>query len=312
MSRPSMIRSRVVVVALALSAGALPACNLQEFTVNTTAPVLHRASLVFGEENDVQLAREAAPGQLKTADGFLASSPENRLLLEVLARGYLEYAFGFLEDELEAMPDDNAHHEHREALAARASNLYDRARGYAMRHLQTFGKGVTTASKQDLTAFEAALAQLPKEAAPGLLCGGMAWASAINLNRADIARVAELPKAVAMVQRAYVLDKAIMFGAAPMTLGLVKSSQGKAMGGDPDAARKYFEEAIALHGGNYLLAKVMMARFYAVITQDRPLFEKLLGEVAAAPADALPSARLPNELAKRRAARYLKTAEELF
>jgi hypothetical protein len=288
------------------------ACDLKALSVNLTAPVLHTAAEAFATESDVELAREAAAGQLKTADGFLVSSPKNHLLLEVVARGYVEYAFGFLEDEMESLPDDNAHHDRRAVLAARATVLYDRALGFALRNVETFDKHFIEATKKDVATLEAELGKLKKEAAPGLLFGGMAWASAINLNRADITRVADLGKAVAMVKRAYALDKQLYNGGAAMTLGLINASQGKAMGGDPDASKKYFEESIAVSGGKFLLSKVMMARFYAVVTQDRPLYERLLKEVLAAPADALPSARLPNELAKRRAARYLKSAEDLF
>ncbi len=287
-------------------------CSLSEFTVNTTAPVLYKASQAFEAESDVELAREAAAGQLKTADGFLASAPKNRLLLEVLARGYLEYGFGFLEDELDALPDDDHHRERRQVLTSRATVLYDRAFEYAMRNLVTFKKQMASSHKTDAPTFDGALKLLPKEAAPGLLFGGMAWASAINLNRQDIGRVAELPKAVAMMKRSYELDKAFNNGMAGIALGLVNASRGKAMGGDPDAAKRYFDEAITLTSGKFLLAKVLQARFYAVVMQDRALFEKILADVLATPAEVLPSARLPNELAKRRAVRYLKLAEDLF
>jgi hypothetical protein len=97
-----------------------------------------------------------------------------------------------------------------------------------------------------------------------------------------------------------------------MTLGLVYASQGKPMGGDPELAKKYFEEALTATGGRYLLTKTLMARTYAVITQDRALFESLLKEVLAAPADIYPEQRLSNELAKRRAKRYLQQVEEFF
>ena len=66
------------------------------------------------------------------------------------------------------------------------------------------------------------------------------------------------------------------------------------------------------HMGKYLMPRVMFARFYGVITQDRPLFEKTLKDVIAAPHDLWPEQRLPNELAKRRAARYLAHADDYF
>src|SRR5947208_14082731 len=78
-------------------------------TVGMTAPVVKIASGAFNAESDVDLAREASPGQLKTAEGFLAADPENRILLGVVTQGYIEYSFGFLEDDLEQIPDDPQH-----------------------------------------------------------------------------------------------------------------------------------------------------------------------------------------------------------
>src|SRR5438270_376425 len=111
----------------------------------------------------------------------------------------------------------------------------------------------------------------------------LALASAINLNRNDLARVVELPKAIALIKRSHELDPKFYNGGAAMTLGIIYCSQGKAIGGDPDLGKKFFEEAINLTGGKYLMARVMFARFYGVITQDRPLFEKTLKEVIATP-----------------------------
>ena len=54
------------------------------------------------------------------------------------------------------------------------------------------------------------------------------------------------------------------------------------------------------------MARVMYARYYATITLNRELFEQTLKDVLATPASVWPEERLANELAHRRAARYLK------
>src|SRR3954469_5332971 len=72
-------------------------------TVDSTAPVMKRASASFDAESDVDLAREALPGNLKTIDGFLAVRPEQSARLERTALGSVQYALGFLEDDLEAL-----------------------------------------------------------------------------------------------------------------------------------------------------------------------------------------------------------------
>jgi hypothetical protein len=292
---------------------ALSGCDLKAFTVNTTAPVLKMASDGFAAESDVVLARDAAPGQLKTVDGFLLASPDNRDLLHVLAQGYIEYAFGFLEDDLECVPDDAKHAAERDATAARITGLYDRALGYALRLVALDDKHFPEMFKKDVASAEQAAKKLVyKEEAPGLLFTGLALASGINLNRQDLARVVDLPKAIAIIKRSHELDPKFYNAGAAMTLGIIYCSQGKAIGGDPELGKKFFDEAIAATDGKYLMPRVMMARFYAVITQDRPLFEKTLKAVIATPNDVWPAQRLPNTLAKKRAERYLAHAEDYF
>jgi tetratricopeptide (TPR) repeat protein len=301
---------KIPYVFAALAAMGLPGCV--HMTVGMTAPVVKIASASFNAESDPVLARDASPGQLKTAEGFLAADPENRILLEVCARGYVEYTFGFLEDDLEDIPDDPAHQVQREKLVARATGLYDRALDFSLRLIALDDKHFRDAFNKDVASTEAAAKKLDKDSAAGLFFAGLSLGSAINLNRNDVARVVDLPKAIALVKRAYQLDPNMFNGGPSMLLGTVYASQGKAMGGDPDAAKKYFEQAIAASGGKYLLPRVMMARYYGTVVQERPLFEKMLKEVLETPATVFPEYRLANEIAKRRAKRYLSRVEEYF
>lgn len=310
-----MMRLRVGGSALLLASSvtfALAGCDLKEFTVGTTAPVLRAAADSLPQESDVQLARDSAPASLKTVEGFLVSAPKNEDLLSILAQGYIEYTFGFLEDDYESLPDDAKHAAERDALAARATGLYDRAQGYAIRLLELDDKHFGEMFRKDVASAESEAKKLEKKQAPGLLFTGLALASSINLNRNDLARVVELPKAIAVIKRSHELDPKFYNAGAAMTLGIIYCSQGKAIGGDPDLGKKFFEEAINATGGKYLMPRVMFARFYAVITQDRPLFEKTLKDVIAAPHDIWPAQRLPNELAKKRAQRYLAHVEDYF
>jgi hypothetical protein len=274
--------------------------------------VLKAAAESLPQETDVQLARDSAPASLKTVEGFLQSAPKNKDLLGILAQGFTEYAFGFLEDDLESTPDDNKHAAERDMLAERATGLYDRANAFALRLLDLDDKHFSEMFKKDVASAEAEAKKLDKAQAPGLLFVGLSLASAINLNRNDLARVVELPKAIAVIKRSHELDPKFYNAGAAMTLGIIYCSQGKAIGGDPDLGKKFFQEAIDATGGKYLMPRVMFARFFAVITQYRPLFEKTLKEVIAAPRDIWPAQRLPNELAKKRAARYLAHAEDYF
>jgi hypothetical protein len=279
-------------------------------TVDSTAPVLMKASASFDAESDVQLAREALPGNLKTIDGFLAARPESSELLELTALGYVQYAFGFLEDDLESLPATDAR---AAGLIARCTDLYDRAYDIGLRQIALDRAEVRTIARGGkLEALYPALKRVGKDAVPGLNWAGLALASSINLHRDDIERVAELPKAVALLERAYELDRGYYNYNAALSLAVIDASQGKAVGGDPDRARKRFEEVIQATKGRYLMAHVLFARYYATVTLDRPLFEKTLKQVLATPGSVWPEQRLANELARKRASRYLAMANDLF
>ena len=62
----------------------------------------------------------------------------------------------------------------------------------------------------------------------------------------------------------------------------------------------------------FLLAKVFYARRYAVAVQDKALFRKALVEVLQTDPAVWPEQRLANEIAHRRARRYLKNEKEWF
>jgi hypothetical protein len=297
-----------------LGAVAVPSAGCQEFmikmTVDSTAPALKRASLSMDAESDVQLAREALPGNIKTIDGFLAASPENADLLELTAMAYAQYAFAFLEDDLESLPPEAE--ARRAELVARCTDLYDRAYALGLRHVALETREVAATAKGDLSKFLAALAKTERESAPGLYWGGMALAAAINLHRDDLDRIADLPRAQAMLERAHALDPAYYVNGAALALATIFASQGKAVGGDPDKAKRLFEEVERATGGKYLMSRVLFARYYATVTLDRALYEKTLAAVLATPASVWPEQRLANELARRRARRYLAEAESLF
>ena len=165
-----MMRLRVLGAVAVVIGGA--GCDLKEFTVSTTAPVLRVASDALAAESDVQLARDSAPASLKTVEGFYQSAPKNRDLLHILSQGYIEYTFGFLEDDLEAMPDDNKHAAERDALAARATGLYDRANMYASGWSSWRTSTSASTFRKDVASAEAAAKKLDKDAAPGLLFDG--------------------------------------------------------------------------------------------------------------------------------------------
>src|SRR5439155_27034957 len=104
-------------------------------------------------DSDPVWVREALPASLKTVETFLYSSPENKILLETLAQGYSQYAFGFLEDDLEAM-GDGGDAEAKARLVRRATDFYDRAAGFGVRLAAVEDTRITDAVKGEPAALE--------------------------------------------------------------------------------------------------------------------------------------------------------------
>jgi hypothetical protein len=93
---------------------------------------------------------------------------------------------------------------------------------------------------------------------------------------------------------------------------LLYTAVGAKLGGKPDKAREHFETALRLTDGKLLLARALMGYRVGVITNDRPLFHDQLKQVLETPPSVWPEQRLANEVAHRRARRYLSHEKQLF
>src|SRR6185503_10412745 len=148
--------------------------------------------------------------------------------------------------------------------------------------------------------------------APTLFWAAYCWGRYIGINRDDMNAIADLPLVAALADRLMALDHTY-FGYAPHALraGLIGTAPAQ-LGGRPDEAKKEFEAAIAATKGKNLMYMVVEAQIVAVALQDRKLYKRLLTTTLEAPIDLDPDQRLLNQLAKRRAQRYLGQIDKLF
>jgi len=107
------------------------------------------------------------------------------------------------------------------------------------------------------------------------------------------------------------LDESTEDGGAHLYLGVLFTQRPASLGGKPEQAREHFERAIELSQGKNLMAKVYYARQYARLVFDRPLHDRLLGEVVAADPEA-PGLTLSNTLAQQQARVLLADADDYF
>jgi hypothetical protein len=137
-----------------------------------------------------------------------------------------------------------------------------------------------------------------------------------NLNKVEI--LAQLPTVRQMLLRVIELDgqgapSDPSLAALPhVALGMLYSAGGAAVGGDPVKAGEEFGKALSLTGDKYLLARVMWGYRVGKASNDRKLFHTQLVKVLETPPSVWPEQRLANEVAHRRARRYLSMEKELF
>lgn len=270
-------------------------CSLTQLTISATSVIIDGGFMAMNRETDLQLASQALPSDLKLLDGLILESPDNERLLLLGAQGYTSYALGFVED----------------SSKERASLFYLRGRDYGLRILfknDDFKKSFDG----DLDNFQKSLDKLGDDDVPAVFWTANAWGSYMNLNRDNVDALADLPKVEAMMNFVLKHDEKFFYGGAHLFFGTILASLPAMFGGDTTAARVHFEKAIQASDGKFLMAYYYYAQSYAVMTQNKDLFDSLLHKVIDAPENLLPDQNLANEIAKVKANELLKHESDYF
>ena len=312
------MRSRLAVAAVLVLA--LPACDLGKITVDTTAKILVRAQPALNQESDYQLAHDAIPGTLKTVEGFWVVNPDNEELTAILTEGYCQYGAGFIEDDWEVAKfakklDEIEYHN------ARATRIFTRCLNYALRQLGDKWQN-------DIFETPEAVAKLARDTGDdkrdALMWAALALGSIINHNLNRVETLAYQPTVKIMLDRVVELDGKHRpsrpdYAALPhIAFGMLYSAVGAQVGGKPDQAKAEFQAAIDAtvdkdhKDGRLLLARALMGYRVGLQTNDRKFFHAQLKQVLETPPSVWPEQRLANEIAHRRARRYLSHEKELF
>jgi tetratricopeptide (TPR) repeat protein len=268
---------------------------VQTLAIRTMGGILNYGLEAFNEEGDLKLAESALGSNLKLVESLIKGDPENKELLLMASQGFSAYALGFAEDD----------------SVERARVFYLRAKEYGMRAMLQ-NSVMRDAISKDVPTFQAALQKLSRDDVPAVFWTAFGWGSYINISRSDVGAIADLPKVLAMMEFVKDRDPSFFYGGAYLILGSVEGSMPKVLGGRPERAKEYFDRALAINGGKFLLTFVYYAKTYAVQTQDQELFESLLQKVDDASLDILPAARLSNAIAKKKAALLRSHINDLF
>jgi predicted anti-sigma-YlaC factor YlaD len=301
-------RTLLLSIALAVIAPSLSGCRSAALAAASDA--VAQSGSTYASDDDPELVRDAIPFGLKTMEGLLAENPRHEGLLAATASGFTQYGFAFVQQPAELADLDGKLDEAR-AGRARAKKLFLRARDYGLRGLDVRHRGIA-GRLRDGRGFEKALGRMRRRDVSLLYWTASSWTLAIVNGKDDMALVAELPVAIALMNRALALDEGWGAGAIHEFFLAYDATRTAAEGGGPELARAHLDRALALSSNKKLGPLVAWAEGVLVQRQDRAEFTRVLEEVLRADPGAEPRFRLANILAQRRAKALLDHADDLF
>ncbi|HEV7559082.1 MAG TPA: TRAP transporter TatT component family protein [Kofleriaceae bacterium] len=280
--------------------------------LQTTSGILARAQPSLQQESDYELAARAIPGALKTIEGFWIVDPDKASqLVPVLTEGFCQYGTAFVEDEWEIAVfakklDEAAYHN------TRATKMFMRCLNYA---LTTLGPDF----QKDLFASnEVAAARIQRtDDRTALMWAAFGLGSIIFHNLGNPDMLALRGTVQRMMEHVIELDAKnppgdLQLAALPhVGLGQLYGALSPALGGDPAKAATEFQIALKITNNKFLLARALWG-YSGRTSNNQKLFHEQLKQVLETPPSVWPEQRLANEVAHRRARRYLSHEKEWF
>jgi hypothetical protein len=280
----------------------LAACSPQSLLVRTAADQL--ASQGSAAEDDLGLARDAAPFYLKLSESVLERSPGHLRLAEAVSGGFTQYAYAFVAFEADRIESTDA--KAARALRERAARLYGRALRHAVAALEQHSPGFVRALADGGRASPAPAPRLAADQVGVAYWAAASWGAQIALSKDRPDAVADLPLVVRLASLAWEHDPDHGGGALATLMGTLEAGRP---GGSAARAQQYFDRAIALGEGRNAGAFVAKAEALALPAGDRAAFESLLRQAL----DAAAARRdLTNEVMRERAQWLLATIEDRF
>jgi hypothetical protein len=259
-------------------------------------PVLDNARDAAMASNDLRTFRDAAPSSLFLVEGFIRTDPGENALRINAAMLYFSYGFAFIEDE------DIDY----------ASLLYYKGFQHGKAALLQQNKKFISDWSVPYDDFIASLATLREKDVPAAVWAAANWVQFISIHLDSTAVLRDIPKVTSLLERTAELDGTYFNGLVYIMIGSLHSFRPPMMGGSPEKSLASFEEAFAVSGDSFLLAKYFYARFYLYRVQEAETFATTLEDLIAADVDTNNPFQLLNLVAKQKSALLLGEIDELF
>jgi predicted anti-sigma-YlaC factor YlaD len=288
----------------------LAGCSLNKLALKKVSGMLASSSTVdvFSSDNDPDFVGQALPFAVKLYESLLGALPDDPALRLRTGSLYIMYANAFLETPADMMLRTEI--ERRDALLARAKNLYLRGRDILLAGLERRNPALL----EELRAreYDRAMAPFGKADAGLLYWTALGWLAAYSVNPFDMSLGETVPQTRAMIDRVRALDPDFGHGSLDSFYVSYYGSLPSSLGGDPAKAREYFAKAQAREGKTDTSPLISLATTVAVKEQNAAEFKALLERVLAFDVSGAPENRLVNVINQRRARWLLAHVDDFF
>ena len=280
---------------LGITLSYMSACSMAKITVRASMPMIEGGITAINRENDLLLAEAAMPANIELMEGMLINDPNNDTLRTYAAQAYYGYSFGFIED----------------TNPVRASRLYYRGFKHGIMALEEHGLS-NTDIVGPLDTLQAVINKMDRDATAALFWTASCLAKWVDLNRDNAQSIAQLPKAVMLMQRVLQLDEHYYMSGANIFFGVYYGSRSPMMGGNFEKSRYFFEKAKNYNNDKLLLIGLLKSQYLYRQQLDKKAFHNTLTKILNAPVDIFPQQALITMIAKQKAALLLNKEEQWF
>ena len=299
----------VASLSLLLAAGCV---SLDKVALNVVGDALTAdgSNTVFTGDNDPKLVGDALPFAIKMYESLASANPTHPALKRSVGMLYVMYANAFVAGPADFYPIERL--DEKNAAKKRALNLYLRGKDFVLQGLDLRYPGFQQAwNSADATAFPPFIKRLKKADVGYLywLCAGQL--AAFALQPMNLSLGTNVPKSMALLNAAYVLDPDYQKSTLDELLVSVNASVPRELGGIPENAQLYYDRALQKNPAS-TGAWLAWATSIDIATQNREHFVELMNKVLTVDAAEDPNSTLPTLLNQERARWYLSQLDDLF
>jgi TRAP transporter T-component len=250
--------------------------SVQRMGIRGVSPILKKGGDFLTHERNWEFFRDSTPGNLKFLELLYLQDPSNSDLLGLIIKGYAGYAFAVPEtmyfgDELAGVEDSKWKKE--------SIDFYTRAFDYGLKYLEI--KNIDPEkffALEDEKLNKEVKDKFDEDDIVPILYFAQSWGSLINLQKDNIALVAQVPKVKILFDWVCDLKPEIDHGVCDIFYAQYEASRPKMLGGDPVKAEKLYLEAMNKRP-HHLLVRVGYLQYLVLPAYDAEKYAKISEEL---------------------------------